>query len=538
MTKSKKTRIKRFFLDKYGKNPLELNGIDETRENIENIIIHYKELQETGKLNTSIVDEITWNDLEMDEVFYRVNQTKTYVGEQLLYSELHQLEKQRDWDKFEKQVDFVSKNEEERLELELKLSSVGKRDDDYSVPMFLNNMEYLSIRFGFMFHILQGLLIVFLVLALCTFETLWAMSTLVIAIVNVLVYTFTKPECETFLYSLGSIKQLVMVANEINQNPKWNESFYDKEVDEAITHIKKIVKWVGSFQVRKKQIILGNEFAIFQEYLLGIFLYDLSTYNHILKLLQGKQNYAWTIYNYIGRLDVTISVASFRESKKEYCQPHIYSNEDNKGITMEAVCHPLIENCVSNDFDLSKNAMLTGANASGKSTFMKAVAINVILAETIHTCVAKSFSTPKLIVMTSMALRDDIVKGESYYVTEIKYLKRMLDSLETGKKYLFVVDEIFKGTNAVERIAASETVLKYFNQRNCHVMVATHDIQLAEKMNKIYNCYHFNSQMQENDIKFDYVISKGYGGNTNAIDLLASFGFPEEIVQNARKLIF
>jgi len=360
----------------------------------------------------------------------------------------------------------------------------------------------------------------------------------------------------------GNYYIISISANAILSNSKWKDILYDRDVDESINKLRKIVKWVGNFQMRKNQATVGNEFAFLYEYLLGIFLYDLSTYNHILKMLQGKQENVWKIYKFIGNLDMMLSVASFRKSKDTVCAPVIYLENDkqngkyieheenalkdrisyrttykNTGISMEAVCHPLIENCVSNNFILSKNAILTGANASGKSTFMKAVAINAILAQTIHTCVAKSFSMPKLLVMTSMALRDDIVKGESYYVTEVKYLKRMIDSLDTGKKYLFVVDEIFKGTNTMERIAASETVLKYFYERNCHVMVATHDMQLAEIMSDMYDSYHFNSQMQDNDILFDYVICEGYGGNTNAIDLLACFGFPEEIVQDARKVI-
>lgn len=562
MSGSKKHRIRKWLLDRYGKNPLDFPNIDDVRENVENISIYYKELQETEKTSGACVDDITWNDLEMDEVFFRINQTKSYVGEQMLYDSLHELEQNNDLDSFEKQIEFFDNNQDDRLDLEQALLAIGKRDDDYSVPMFLNNMEYLSIKYGFAFHILQALLVLFLVLAICTFKTLWGILALVVAVINVLVYTFTKDSCETFLYSLGSIKQLVISANAILSNSKWKDILYDKDVDESINKLRKIVKWVGNFQMRKNQAAVGNEFAFLFEYLLGIFLYDLSTYNHILKMLQGKQENVWKIYEFIGNLDMMLSVASFRKSKDTVCVPVIYLENDkqndkyieheenalkdrisyrttykNTGISMEAVCHPLIENCVSNNFILSKNAILTGANASGKSTFMKAVAINTILAQTIHTCVAKSFSMPKVLVMTSMALRDDIVKGESYYVTEVKYLKRMIDSLDTGKKYLFVVDEIFKGTNTVERIAASETVLKYFYERNCHVMVATHDMQLAERMSDMYDSYHFNSQMQDNDILFDYVICEGYGGNTNAIDLLACFGFPEEIVQDARKVI-
>lgn len=86
--------------------------------------------------------------------------------------------------------------------------------------------------------------------------------------------------------------------------------------------------------------------------------------------------------------------------------------------------------------------MITGANASGKSTFMKALAVNVILAQTIHTVTAKEFAIPRLGVMTSMALRDDILTGESYYIREAKYLKRMLDAVTEEAPILCVIDEI------------------------------------------------------------------------------------------------
>lgn len=153
-----KQRIRKWLLDKYGKNPFDFQNIQDTRENLENIGIYYKELQETEKTRGNCVDDITWNDLEMDEVFFRINQTKSYVGEQFLYSSLHEIEKEKDWPLFEKQLEFLDKDESSRIQLEEKLLDIGKRDDDYSVPMFVNNMAYMGIKYGFAFHILQALL--------------------------------------------------------------------------------------------------------------------------------------------------------------------------------------------------------------------------------------------------------------------------------------------------------------------------------------------------------------------------------------------
>lgn len=128
---------------------------------------------------------------------------------------------------------------------------------------------------------------------------------------------------------------------------------------------------------------------------------------------------------------------------------------------------------------------------------MKAVAINVILAQTINTCVAKNMKMPAIQVMTSMALRDDVLQGESYYMREIKYLKRMLDELETGEPMLFVIDEILKGTNTRERLAASNAILSYMVQKQGFLLIATHDLELVYALKNRYDTYYFDSQVHE-----------------------------------------
>ena len=114
----------------------------------------------------------------------------------------------------------------------------------------------------------------------------------------------------------------------------------------------------------------------------------------------------------------------------------------------------------------------------------------------------------------------------------IAYMKPLFGFIRRSKLFVKLIDWLEART-----MKKAETVLKYFHERDCHVMVATHDMQLAKKMSDKYACYHFNSQMKDNDISFDYMICDGYGGNTNAIDLLSCFGFPEEIVSGARACI-
>ena len=147
--------------------------------------------------------------------------------------------------------------------------------------------------------------------------------------------------------------------------------------------------------------------------------------------------------------DAQIAVASYRKSRTIWCKPEA----EHGRIAARGLVHPLLKNAVGNDFILEDRAILTGANASGKSTFMKAVAINMILAQTIHTCTAGMFGVENVCVMTCMSLRDDVESGESYYFREAKYLRRIVEQMKKGRVFC-VIDEIFKGTNTTERIAA------------------------------------------------------------------------------------
>lgn len=127
----------------------------------------------------------------------------------------------------------------------------------------------------------------------------------------------------------------------------------------------------------------------------------------VFKNFARVQKETMQLYTFAGEIDMEIAIASFRKSLPQWCCPSLQSDG---AISVEEISHPLMADAIPNDFVLKKGVVLTGANASGKSTFMKAVAINVILAQTINTCVAKNMKMPAIQVMTSMALRDDVLQ--------------------------------------------------------------------------------------------------------------------------------
>ena len=183
---------------------------------------------------------------------------------------------------------------------------------------------------------------------------------------------------------------------------------------------------------------------------------------------------------------------------------------------------------------MQRGVLLTGSNASGKSTFLKTAAVNAILAQTIHTCTADRYCAPLFRIYSSMSLRDDMESGESYYMVEIRALKRILDAAgKTETPVLCFVDEVLRGTNTVERIAASSQILASLGARNIFCFAATHDIELTELLRDRFDNYHFEEEVRDGDVAFPYRLLPGKAVTRNAIRLLELMGYDQRIIRLA-----
>lgn len=604
----RKERRKREF----GCNPLEMPQASRCRDMLDEIAVYYEETK--NELPMQQVDDVTWNDLEMDEVFLRINHTRSYIGEQVLYRRLHavgmhterlervmgeveqailnrenQTVSKHSMKEWERHIAYFSEQEEEREELEELLEGIGKTYEDYYLPMFLKNTDSLKVARIGIYRFLQILLFGSLLAAVCFSNPYCFAVTVVTALINLSVYALGKEKYEVYLYALGSVKQLVTLGKTIAGKSEWSELFLDEKTKSAITSLEKLTRFIGNFQGKKKSAWTGDVSGMLWDYIIGVTLWDFTIFHRIVGMIEGKQKELFLLYEMAGQIDMEIAVASFRKSLPEYCVPILTKTEEEKqksgarerhkpgarerqserhvsrGIfRAKNLYHPLLNSPVCNDFFPEKNCMITGANASGKSTFIKAVAVNAILAQTIYTVTASEFEIPYMQVITSMAVRDDIMSGESYYIKEVGYLKRIVDAVagvqedcgtgcgkesnerdradvaqrrEGAMPVLCVIDEILRGTNTKERLAASEAVCRYLTESPCLAIVATHDMELAESLEEQYGCYYFMSEIRDEDIYFDYKIREGYGKNSNAIQLLSYMKFPEEIVGMAQKLV-
>lgn len=485
--------------------------------------------------NQSQIDEVTWYDLEMDQIYCEINNCKSFAGDQILYSILHTVDNQEaDDTKFFKKIDFFESEETDRTEIWPIISGLGKSSDSYYLPVFVDDLESFKIPHVEYYRLMRLLLFFSFIPAVLFLNYIYLMFPFFIGLINIIIYSFQKYKYESYLNMLSGVLKTLSAAKQIADSPltKYEQTFHD--LKDNVAAFRKLYLKIGKLQHRAASNFLGDVMTLINSFTFGITLWDLIQYDKVIEQLMGLQQEFKTLYRKIGEIDAAISVASFRKTLPIYCSP-IFC-EDHK-IVAEEVFHPLVKCPIYNSIEISKGCIITGSNASGKSTFIKAMAINAILGQSINTCIAKKFVMPVCSVITSMAVRDEVLSGESYYIREIRYLKRIIDALNHEKLVFCVIDEILRGTNTEERIAASSAILKYLSQANCIAVIATHDIELTELLGDRYANFHFTEQIREHEILFEYKLYPGPASSRNAIKLLGYMEFPKAITDEAEAII-
>jgi hypothetical protein len=240
----------------------------------------------------------------------------------------------------------------------------------------------------------------------------------------------------------------------------------------------------------------------------------------------------------IGEIDAAISVAEWRAEREDWTRPQF--RDIGTTATIESIRHPLVADAVPNDVSLipGRGLLITGSNKSGKSTFLRAVGVNIVLAQTVHTCVASTYVAPVIDVQSCIGRSDDLIAGKSYYLVEVEQVISRLRASDAPTMHLFLFDELFRGTNAIERIAAGEAVLRQL-LTSAHapkphvVLAATHDAELVDLLGDLYDPWHFTDRVTDEGLSFEYRLQPGKARTRNAITLLDLHGAPKDLVARA-----
>lgn len=481
------------------------------------------------------IDDITWNDLEMDKVFRRINRCNSAIGEQYLYRELHTTRKAHETKKvFLNLLEYFKENQEKRVKVQIKLAKLGREKANYFMPEFINELEDFMIKNMWVYRILSLTLLISIVLGIFLNHSFFFLSVLTF-IVNAAMYTLAKFKYEIHLEMLSTIVGVISTSKTLIDMDFPMDTEEIEEVQESLTILRAAIKGIKFIKMKKEATVSGDVFAILLDYLIGSTLWDFHIFHKVMCTLNSKRQEFMKLAFFLGKIDSTISVLSYRESLTRFCTPEF--DTEHKRIEFKGIYHPLIADPVCNPVEMTTSFIITGSNASGKSSYIKAIGINMILAQSIFTCLAEEALISYSDIMSSMAVRDDVSTGESYYMKEISYLKRIVAHVNDERMTLCLIDEILRGTNREERIAASVAILKYLHKKNCIVIVASHDVMISEILDSEYSNCHFSEVMGEKDVIFDYKVKAGVSRSTNAIRLLGRIGFPQEIVSQAELIV-
>lgn len=524
-----KGKRRKLFLERmmasWGKIPQREYSYDE----LEHIAQFFRKREKEG----FYVDDITWNDLDMDRIFALINQSISPIGDEYLYELLRKpVFEEEELKERQRLLEFFSEKEMERHKVQALLAGIRK-PGNVSVYEAVSVTKEVEIQ-GKGFQIVMCGAFFLSLLFFAAMPSPGIFCFLGICILNIITYFMRKQDIDLYLTSFRCVIQLLEAQKNLEKLKIPELASYMEEGKRCRKELRTFQK--GSFLVLEQSSTGGGMEGLIMDYIRMLTHIDLIKFSTMMKAMQEHQEEILGLMKIFGYLDAMISIASFRVSLPYYSIPEL-EMAGKAYLKVENLYHPLLSHPVANSIEAENGILVTGSNASGKSTFLKNIAVNTILAQTIYTVTASEYQAPYFKVMTSMALRDDLERGESYFIVEIRSLKRILDETEKEGCLLCIIDEVLRGTNTIERIGASSRILAGLDREHVLPFAATHDIELSYILEDLYENYHFEEEVKEHEVVFNYLLKKGRVTTRNAIRLLEMTGYPENLSEEAKKAV-
>ena len=481
---------------------------------------------EYSKKTRSSVDDITWNDLDMDNVFAKINYTVTTPGEECLYSWLkNPLDNKKE---LKQRIDFINRfNNNKNILHKLRMNLSKIKDCRYNFRETIKNNFLINYIMLVFFIILSTSNLAIVVYSIIKKDLLLIPILILIFPVNLFVhYKFNMKYGE----QLDALNYTLRLVSFSIGNKKILEQI-NPELANRLGKINNLLKDIA----KKGTVIFRIEgLDVFADYINIAFLIKEINFLIISNKIHKHKKEIIEIYELIGKLDCTLSIIKYRSELCYYCEPIIDDNIEEIHIT--DMYHPLINNPISNSITIDKAVVITGSNMSGKSSFLRTIGLNALFVQSICTSLSREHKTRFYRLITSISLNDDIQKNKSYFLMEAEAIKRMVSLKDDKYPSILLIDEIFKGTNPVERLAASMEILNELALGNTKVFVATHDLQILSELER-YEYYYFTENVTKESLEFDYKIRRGVTTTRNAIKILEFINYPDEIISKINERI-
>lgn len=262
----------------------------------------------------------------------------------------------------------------------------------------------------------------------------------------------------------------------------------------------------------------------------GLLLWDLKIVGRLCDWKESEEEDLYDLIDIVGLFEALTSLANWAYNHPDYHYPTI--SNDRMDLKANEINHPLIlkSESVANDFKIEKGdyiAIITGSNMAGKSTFLRTLGSNMVLAYTGTKVAAQNFECPLIKVVTYMRIKDVLEDNVSTFKAELNRIKLILDLIKEDDKVIVLIDEMLRGTNSKDKLQGSISITKKLLENQAYTIIATHDIKLAELATEINNGiknYYFDIDYANDELVFDYKIKQGICQNFNASFLLKQLG--------------
>jgi DNA mismatch repair ATPase MutS len=296
--------------------------------------------------------------------------------------------------------------------------------------------------------------------------------------------------------------------------------------NEADVKVKLLASLVSSLNARLNS--LTNVFVN------SLFMYDLQYVYRLEKWKHENSDNLKIWLDAVRDTEVLCSLGTFAFNHPLFTFPEINSTFEIRALSLG---HPLIqiEECVVNDLKIGNGQsvlIITGANMAGKSTFLRTIGVNLVLALTGAPVFAKDFTCPIINIRSGMRTADSLKDHQSYFYAELNRLKTIMDELRSDKPLFILLDEILKGTNSTDKQSGSIALVKQLIPHPCLAMIATHDLALGDLEKQFPNDvknFCFEANIENDQLSFDYKLKPGLAQKMNATFLMRKMGIIESV---------
>lgn len=479
--------------------------------------------QESAKQGAFLIDDITWNDLAMDQIYQAMNNCLSSAGDQCLYHFLRNpLLDEQAVKKRRERAELLWQKETQRKLLRAQFYRIGGQcerplDEVYHIDQTT-------------FHVPVKLIYCLLAVTLISIISALIAPALFLlpAVMLIIDYMLCNKLRDRYIYVYLSAQYLYRYAQAIQSigelpiAPEIRAYYHFDELVNSLSTLKHSM-FADFFEGDGLLLLLGKNF----------FFLELLSFHRLATSLFKHEKAVREAVHVVGELEALMAATCYIHRKPVFCNAAF--QHDGK-MHVKGMCHPLLKQSVPNDLFAQKNLLISGSNASGKSTYLKMTAINAIFAQSFGYAFAQQYKADLFQICTSMSLQDSIEQKESYFMAELRSIKRMLDHSKQDVPLLCMIDEILRGTNTGERIAAASAILAKFVQPQILCIAATHDLELTVILSNHYQNMHFSEELNQYAMCFSYQIQEGPSNSHNALPLLQNLGFSDAIIKNAQHL--